>query len=62
MLVLYGRLTFQPACVFRGLNKGLNCVCVVVHLGFEALVLQDGDDIGPERGVARVQLLTLKCH
>ena len=28
MLVLYGRLTFQPACVFRGLNKGLNCVCV----------------------------------
>ena len=26
MLVLYGRLTFQPACVFRGLNKGLNCV------------------------------------
>ena len=27
MLVLYGRLTFQPACVFRGLNKGLNCVC-----------------------------------
>ena len=29
MLVLYGRLTFQPACVFRGLNKGLNCVCVV---------------------------------
>ena len=30
MLVLYGRLTFQPACVFRGLNKGLNCVCVIV--------------------------------
>ena len=28
MLVLYGRLTFQPACVFRGLNKGLSCVCV----------------------------------
>ena len=28
MLVLYGRLTFQPACVFRGLNKGLKlCVC-----------------------------------
>ena len=26
MLVLYGRFTFQPACVFRGLNKGLNCV------------------------------------
>ena len=26
MLVLYGRLTFQPACVFRGLNKGINCV------------------------------------
>ena len=25
MLVLYGRLAFQPACVFRGLNKGLNC-------------------------------------
>ena len=27
MLVVYGRLTFQPACVVRGLNKGLNCVC-----------------------------------
>ena len=27
MLVLYGRLTFQPVCVFHGLNKGLNCVC-----------------------------------
>ena len=27
MSVGYGRLTFQPACVFRGLNKGLNCVC-----------------------------------
>ena len=31
MLVLYGRLTFQPACVFRGLNKGLNCVCTQVE-------------------------------
>ena len=29
MLVLYGRLTFQPACVFRGLNKGLKIVCVL---------------------------------
>ena len=29
MLVLYGRLTFQPACVFRGLNKGLNCMYVL---------------------------------
>ena len=28
MLVLYGRLTFQPACVFRGLNKGLTCMYV----------------------------------
>ena len=28
MLVLYGRLTFQPACVFRGLNKGLSCMYV----------------------------------
>ena len=26
-----------------------------VHLGFEALVLQDGDDIGRERGVAHVE-------
>ena len=32
---VFGRLpgkilhTFQPAYVFRGLNKGLNCVCVV---------------------------------
>ena len=25
------------------------------HLGLEGLVLQDGDDIGPERGVARVE-------
>ena len=32
MLVLYGRLTFQPACVFRGLNKGLNCVCHLTHV------------------------------
>ena len=35
MLVLYGRLTFQPACVFRGLNKGLKlcvtyvCTCMI---------------------------------
>ena len=28
---MYGRLTFQPACVFRGLNKGLNCVCFGVN-------------------------------
>ena len=32
MLVLYGRLTFQPACVFRGLNKGLSCVCAMESL------------------------------
>ena len=31
MLVLYERLTFQPACVFGGLNKGLKlCVCVIL--------------------------------
>ena len=28
MLVLYERLTLQPACVFRGLNKGLKLVVV----------------------------------
>ena len=43
MLVLYGRLTFQPACVFRGLNKGLNCVCVCVfraRSGWRAALIQ----------------------
>ena len=29
---MYGRLTFQPACVSRGLNKGLSCVCVTYYL------------------------------
>ena len=39
MLVLYGRLTFQPACVFRGLNKGLNCVCVcLLHFDVHGLL------------------------
>ena len=30
------------------------------HLGLEGLVLQDGDDIGPERGVARVETEPLR--
>ena len=40
--VLYGRLAFQPACVFRGLNSRLNCVRAQDTIGFAA-------GKGPER-------------
>ena len=39
----------------RRIGGGAQRGSLRVHLGFEGLVLQDGDDIGPERGVARVE-------
>ena len=41
--------------VRRRVGGGAQRGSLRVHLGLEGLVLQDGDDIGPERGVARVE-------